>query len=509
MSLGKSGGEVCSFQTMKAVSFLLRIPVLTAVAALCACGKVEDTPKTATAGAGSGNRPNVVLIVLDTLRADRLGSYGCERPTSPRLDAFAAESIRFSQAWAPSPFTASSHASLFASVYPATHGIWNKQLVDGKTEMGDLALSPAAVTLAEAMQQGGYATAAIADGGYLSTDRGLDQGFERFDSRMRGAPDRVDAALRWLEKDRATDRPFFLFLHTYEVHVPYMPDPADVARFASDYDGPMRRAYENALAFTARAQGTRKLQRVQEQFFRPVLQSADLTDEDRAFYIALYEAEVALADREIGRFLDQLAALGLAENTIVVLTADHGEEFWEHGQHGHYQVWRELLHVPMIVRIPGGPAGVVRNDFIDLVDLMPTLLSELGLPIPPTAVGLDIGFRAPRAAHSAAHRVVGEANYRYEQLACRADAEAAIFPTGPGVTDAAFNLALDPEERANLAASEEGAALLNRARAFLVEWRLAAERHRDQHGLAGVPVAGAGSASTQAELNQLGYTGDR
>ena len=178
---------------------------------------------TACGPASEPNPPpfNLVLFVIDTLRADRVGIYGNPRATSPNLDAFARDALVFDNAYAPAPHTAPSHASLFSSTYPATHGVWNSvKLPFG--QKGHPRLSNRAKTLAEVLEQHGFRTGAITDGGWVNPGRGLGQGFESFTARRLGVKNRMDLAIEWLEAREPAD-PFFLFLHTYQVHAPYIP----------------------------------------------------------------------------------------------------------------------------------------------------------------------------------------------------------------------------------------------------------------------------------------------
>jgi arylsulfatase A-like enzyme len=474
-------------------------PLSALAAALCCgalaggCGRAAPEPA----------RSNVVLIVLDTVRADRLGAYGGPRPTTPNLDAFAAQGILFARARAPSPYTSTSHASLFASVDPEVHGVWNKMIEGGRTRYGD-ALSPNAATLAETLRDAGWQTAAVADGGNVSPETGLDQGFDLFDSRTNGAPERVDRALRWLEQERDPARPFFLFLHTYEAHIPYVPDAAEVARFAPGYSGPLRAAYERALAMAAADPAARKRQRIQLECYKPVVEGRELSQEDRDFYLALYDAEIALADREIGRFLAALDAAGLDEDTIVIVTSDHGEAFWEHGYHGHHHVFEELLRVPLIVRGPGAPRGARRNDDVGLLDLMPSLLGALGVPVPAAALGRDVGLLSAESAAPRDH--FAAANYPLEQRAgVRGDRKWFVQLT-QRPQEAVFDLADDPRETRNLLDSAEMAEFLRSMRAEFEARKTRLREHRERHGLAPVPYAS--TVGRAAELAALGYADD-
>jgi arylsulfatase A-like enzyme len=450
-------------------------------------------------------RPNVILIVLDTLRADRLGCYGGPRPTSPHLDALAAGGLLFAQARAPSPYTATSHASLFASLDPEVHGVWNKVQREGKTVIGD-ALSPNAVTLAESLRDAGYQTAAIADGGHVSERNGLDQGFQLFDSTTSGAVDRVARAIEWMNSGRDPGRPFFLFLHTYETHIPYMPDRADVERFAPEYRGRLRQAYEQAMSSVEQAGASRKHQDVHVRWFRPVLQSPDLRQADLEFFLALYDAEIALADREVGHLLAALDGAGLRDSTIVIVTSDHGEAFWEHGLHGHHQLYEQLLHVPLIVRAPGGPAGVRRPDLVGLVDLMPSLLALLGLPVPPTATGCDFGLLTPAPMGDRAY--FAAANHPEEQQAARRGGLKWLLQSAPMSSEAVFDLHADLFESHDRSSTAAGAAFQREMRVAQAERQERLREHRMRYGLEAVLAADPALAGRAKELADLGYAGD-
>lgn len=479
--------------------------------ALClvACG---GEPSTSTEASGGGSGPartdwNVVMIVLDTLRADGLGCYGNPRQVSPRLDAFAAEGILFENAWAVSPGTASSHASMFSSTYPETHGVWNREMHEGEAAGGH-ALSPEAITLAEAFQEAGYFTGAIADGGFVSEARGLDQGFEYFESFTRGGPAIFKHAGKWLDRHAADEDPFFLFVHTYETHVPFVPLPADLERIAGDYRGPMRDAYEAAYAESEGNERKRKKQTTQAKHFRKLLHG-ELSQADKDFYRVLYDAEVLLTDRLVGELLDRLEVLGLQENTLVLITSDHGEEFWEHGQHGHTQVYEPLLHIPLLVRMPEGPQGVRRSDGLDHVDFLPSLLAAVGIAKPKTAMGRIVDFAAEDLS-GAERWLVGQNNYPTAQTAARRGTQKWIAYADPERKEELFDLAEDPLETRNLVEEDPAAGFLKSARAFADDWRQQCLDWIEAHRLEAIERGDSRQmpGQSQRELEQLGYIGD-
>jgi arylsulfatase A-like enzyme len=440
------------------------------------------------------DRLNVVLVVIDTLRADALGSDGNTAAHTPRLDAFSAEGLRFANAYAQAPATAPSVASLFTSTYPATHGVWNDiELADGQCLLPQL--SSRAVTLAEALAEAGYQTAAVADGGWVTRERGLQQGFQSFDSETRGVVDRFATANAWLRRDARA--PFFLFLHTYQVHTPYLPPAGYEDRLCPDYRGPFRKAVEGARNYQASGQAKDPFLDIQRRFYGPLLDGADA--QDTAFLRCLYDAEVSLVDEQFGLLMDSLRANGLLETTVVIFTADHGEEFREHGRWKHTQLYEELLRVPLIVRLPGGPRGA-RHHSIELVDVMPSLLAELGVEVPATAVGRVVSFHQPQTG---VRSLVAQINNPLAQRSVRYGALKAIFHDDRVEV---FDLGSDPLEQHDL--SSTSGDFLSFAEAELSRFLDDAREHRGQFELAPA-AAGMQSYPEQAreELMALGYLG--
>lgn len=317
---------------------------------------------------------DVVLLSIDTLRADALSGYGNPRDTTPVLDALAARGARFERVLAQAPNTATSHATLFTGLPPWTHRVANISSL----EHGTPALHPVFTTLAEHFAAAGYHTAALTDGGPLGASWNLLQGFETTHAEYEDWQVRVDQALDLVAA--ADERPLFLFLHTYEVHEPYLPPERLVERFAPDYDGPLVEALADVRAEQAlpdrRPNGRRMLR-----------DAAAFTPADVAFLRALYDAELAYVDEGLARLLPPL----LARDALIAITSDHGEEFGEHGEFGHKQLHAETLHVPLILRLPGDArAGTVVADTVSLVDLHPTLLRAAGLAPLDESVGVDL-----------------------------------------------------------------------------------------------------------------------
>jgi arylsulfatase A-like enzyme len=330
---------------------------------------------------------SVILISIDTLRADHLGCYGYPRPTSPHLDAFSRDAVLFRQAIAPAPSTLISHASILTSLIPPHHTA---------SISNNLALPTELITLAEVLRTHGYATASFNGGIQLDAAWGLDQGFDTYVSvKPRAATaetlvDREDRfahvvglAQAWIDETRGRGRPFFLFLHTYEVHHPYTPDPADLAPFRGGYAGRL------ADRITVDV-----LRRINDRLLA-------VDDRDRQHIVDTYDGEIRSMDRAFGGFLGFLRAKHLYESSLLVFTSDHGEEFGEHGWMGwhSHSLFDELLRVPLLVKLPSSRlAGTAVEGQVRGIDIAPTILGALGLPAPAQFEGRDLLSTGGRSA---------------------------------------------------------------------------------------------------------------
>ena len=314
------------------------------------------------------------MVSLDTVRADALSCYatplGQIAPSTPHLDALAAGGIRFARAFASSPNTAPSHATLFTGLLPMAHQVANLASPD----RGTPALAPGLVTLAERFSDAGYETLALTDDGPLGNSWQLLAGFERRRVRYQDVARKARIAIEWLE-DREDPRPPFLFFHTYQAHQPFLP-PADFEqRFAGDYAGPLRER-------VSELRNTRRIGEI-ENTGRDLMLGREAFDAaDIAYLRALYLAEVAYTDQALGGLLDTLPDGTDPKHPewIVNVTADHGEEFGEHGHFGHAQLYQETLHVPWILSLGDSPrSGLVFEPEVGLVDVAATLLDAAGL----------------------------------------------------------------------------------------------------------------------------------
>ena len=291
-----------------------------------ACNRAEPDRDVA----GQADRPNVLLITLDTTRADRIGCYGYADARTPALDAIAGAGVRFQQAFCQVPLTLPSHASLLTGLYPPTTGLHFN---------GGGILSDDFTTLAEVFKGRGYRTGAFIGAWVLNSTFGLSQGFDRYDDHVGGddessaanqerpADQVCDGALAWLDEQRET--PFFAWVHFFDPHHPYAP-PADFRKAVTDpYDG-----------------------------------------------------EIAFADSQIHRLLDWLDACRLRPRTLIVVAGDHGEAFREHGEteHGLF-LYDTTMHVPLLFSYPSRlPRGKTVSAVVRLIDVMPTILDLMDWP---------------------------------------------------------------------------------------------------------------------------------
>ncbi len=318
------------------------------------------SPETAPPGP---QRPNVVLYVIDTLRADHLGCYGYDRPLSPRLDAFAEQAVLFERAVAQSSWTRSSMASIFTGLWPYTHA----------TNRRSERLSEAAQTLPERLQAVGYQTVAFITNPNLTAGFGFDQGFDHFDylGEEATSADVHQRVVDWLAA-RDDEDPFLLYVHTLDPHAPYIP-PTDVR--------------ERWAPQVSAATAAHSMQLVDDlQAGRIEVSDALLADLE-----ALYDAEIAANDTSFGALIDELTAHELYDEALVIVVSDHGEEFHEHGnwQHGR-ALHNESINVPLILKLPGMQSGQRIVQRVQHIDLLPTLLATLGLEIEPTLEGRSL-----------------------------------------------------------------------------------------------------------------------
>jgi arylsulfatase A-like enzyme/Tfp pilus assembly protein PilF len=351
--------------------------------------------------------PNVVVITIDTVRADHLGCYGDRAIQTPNIDELARASARFTHAFTPVPITLPAHSALFTGSFP---------MATGMHDFGGNKLAASSTTLAKVLRDHDYSTAAFLGAAVLDSRFGLNQGFEtyfdhfafnRMDDLLKRPGDQVtDNALAWLKTNPR--RPFFVWVHLYDAHYPYTPPEP----FASRYPG------------------------------RP------------------YDGEIAFVDVQVGRLMAFLKESGAYAHALIVLAADHGEGLGEHGESTHgFFIYNSTLHVPLLIKIPGTTPVTIASD-VSLVDVMPTILQALTLPIPPTVQGRSLlgeisGKPASSQSNLYAETYLPLLHFGWSRLR-------AFASGGMKYIDAPrpelYNTRLDPEEKRNLFASHQAAA---------------------------------------------------
>src|SRR6476659_8090698 len=327
------------------------IALIALVAIVAGIWLLRTRPITTTGGVDLGTLPrgvardrlNLVIVTLDTTRADRIGAYGSHEVETPTIDRLASEGVLFEQAVSAAPLTLPAHSSLFTGRFPPEHGV---------RDNGGFFLGPEQLTLAEVLKARGYRTGGFVGAYVLDSKWGLNQGFDTyvddFDlSKTRGVSlgaiqrpgnEVVDKALPWIQQSAAT--PFFAWIHLYDAHSPYRPPEP----FASRYRG------------------------------HP------------------YNGEIAFADSQVGRIVAQLQSSGLFDRTVVVVMGDHGESLGDHGESAHgFFIYESVTHVPLVIRAPFSLTANRRvADPVRSVDVMPTVLDLLGVPQPGAISGVSL-----------------------------------------------------------------------------------------------------------------------
>jgi arylsulfatase A-like enzyme/predicted negative regulator of RcsB-dependent stress response len=436
------------------------MPRLLAAVLSIAAASADAAPATRGAGfaaGASGAGFNVLVVTLDTTRADRLGCYGRAGGTTPHLDALAARGLRFAHAVTVAPTTLTSHATIFTGLIPPRHGV--------RINSEDR-LDASQVTLAEVLSAKGYETAAFVSSFVLDARFGLDQGFATYDDRVetatgpafaqgtneRAGPATTDAALAWLAR-RDAKRPFFAWVHYFDAHAPYAPPAPFAARFPE----------------------------------------------------APYDGEVAAVDAEVGRLLDALDRAGLRDRTLVVVLGDHGESLGQHGEatHGHF-VYRSVMDVPLIVanpRLVPVPA-VVDGGVVSTADVTPTVLDLVGAGDDRPRDGVSLAAERPDRRRTVyMETLVPFLDFGWSPLfGLRRLADSYVLAPRPEY----YDLIADPGEGANLHATAKGDAGLARDQQAATLSRLLARFPPYQQAATTAPAP---DPETRARLESLGYLG--
>lgn len=301
---------------------------------------------------------NVILISLDTLRADHIGIYGYNRDTTPYIDKFAKKGILFENVFAQSPNTIISHATMLTSLHPLVHEATPDYILGEEYE-----------TLADYFKKNGYKTGGFTTHGtWLNKEMGFAQGFDDFKSDFLIAPHINEFVFKFLNKN--SKNKFFLFVHYYDMHSDYNKLPYDTLtdydrKFCKDYKGNFTGCRNNFCASIY-------LEKVNSNNWT-------IPGEDLEYITALYDGGIAYTDYHVNQLFDRLKKLGIFDNSLIIITSDHGEEFMEHGKMLHMQIYKELMHVPLIIKFPGENEHKRIKNPVGIIDIMPTILDIVGI----------------------------------------------------------------------------------------------------------------------------------
>jgi arylsulfatase A-like enzyme len=473
-----------------------------------------------TATIAAAHRPNIVLIVMDSVRASNLSCYGYHRPTTPQLDALAAESTLFMQAISVGCWTLPVHASLFTGLYPFNHGV----------NVSRDALPADCPTLAGQLQQHGYRTACFSNNPYISRATGLAAGFDvaeelwtltrsrghqrtrmgRLIKRLEGLgpaarpaiavarslqrarsvvkrrrPQRDSGAsatnariARWLSEARKDQRPFFLFANYMECHEPYNPPRPFDRKFMPARYTPWH---------VARVGNNKDVQS---------LASDEQRRERLEIIQALYDGELNYLDSQLGALVEEFKRQGVLDNTLFIVTADHGDSLGEHGQVGHrLALYEQLVHVPLLIRLPGRFAAGARDARqVQLIDLHATMLEAAGLPAASGTGSVSLLSGTPRAVAIAENTAPKSLDNVVARMV-RTDRYKYIWKSNQ--QHELYDLVNDPQESINLVEQEQAVAA-----------HLAGELHSWQQSLSKQTIAVAEAEYDEAvlaRLRDLGY----
>ena len=435
--------------------------VLVAIVGCVGCAPGKESPPTT---------PNILLISLDALRADHLSCYGYDRHTTPFLDELAAQGTRFSHASVNTHGTPSSHTTMLSSLYQESHRVWANP---GSGSRRAPSIPTEIELLQEILGRSGRTTVAVTGGGWMSASYGFSRGFDHFSDQGRTADQGAELFLETLGGALSSGKPVFAFFHTYQVHSPYQP-PDGYRELFGEYAGSIEPTSEALRPLSATA-------------------AKHLDRADFDFLVSQYDGEIRFLDDSLRELFGSLAEIGFLDNAVVLITADHGEEFGDHGGLLHRgTLFEELVRVPFIVWGRGVPAGAVDPTLVSTIDIAPTLLAAAGVEPPAIMEGRNV--LAPRSTPWAEQRVF--AQYRDALYSIRSPRFK--FISSARGRQMLFDLLRDPSERHNLVdrQPELSAALA----AELDAWRSARPRPGGS-----APSTTELDPTTEKQLKALGY----
>jgi arylsulfatase A-like enzyme len=432
-------------------------------------------------GSSENKRPNVLIYLLDTVRADHLGCYGYERDTSPSIDRVAEEGVVFERVIAQASWTKPSTASLLTSLYPSRHGAINKP-----TDK----LPEAAVTLAEVFKEAGYSTAGVIAMGWVDESFGFGQGFDTYvypngmekipknGRKLFDADEINELVFEWLDENG--DNEFFMYIHSIDPHDPYSAPGEYRDMFSPGYRGQIDGSIEQMRQLEGHG--------------------IELAPGDLEHLVALYDGEIAFNDAHVGELIDRLESMGILDNTILVIVSDHGEEFYEHRGYRHgKKLYNELIHLPLVIRYPKLiESGTRVVALVQSIDMAPTLVELAGLDIPELFQGKSLLPLINQEVSELNQMAYSEEDYEGSTYVMdsviRPPYKLIHYPKA-GVSEL-FNLQADPMEQYNLAAERRD--LVADLYSEIADWKNAQVR------LSGEGVAEIDEGTTE-QLRSLGY----
>ncbi len=430
---------------MKSSRTLFSIIVIV-VAAILGCGLFYYQAAHPVRAPFACTNCNVIIIGVDTLRADHVHAFGYPLETTPTIDALAAKGYSFTNAISASSWTVPAFMSIMTGVYPSVHKVVNKYSVFTPTTqtLSNLhALAPSIQTLAEQMKAAGYATGGFTGDAGVSGKFGESQGFDVYtdEKTFGGFDNSAGHALSWLDS-LPKDKKFFMFFHGYDLHGEFNLPASEGVFIPKDYKGP----------YTDSPQDEAKLR---EQQLLPG--GITLTPADVAFFKGVYDSKLRAADTELGVFLNDLDKRGLLANTVIVVLADHGEEFYEHNGIDHGQsLYDELVHVPLIIDIPGSKGGEVIPAQVTTMDVSSTVLNIVGVTpssafTAQTAKSLNLVpyMKDPTTPGTAVYTETDYRDFTHKRSIRTPDGWKYIVTLESGKEEL-YNLSTDPGEKTNL-----------------------------------------------------------
>lgn len=393
---------------------------------------------------------NVVLVSFDALQAAHVGSLGYPLNVTPTIDAMAKEGFKFTNNISVASWTVPASMTWFTGVYPSQHRLTNKFAVFNPPANNKLAnlkdLSPELVTLAEVLKEKGYATGGFTGNAGVSGGFGYGQGFDTYffeKGKFGSMGVSIPKALEWLKENK--NQKFFMFLHGYDCHGQNIPDGGFDYRFVD-------KNYDRRFTGSAQEQEALREEGLEKGF-------TSLRKEDVRFWRAIYDEKIQRTDEKFRKFLDEFTRMGLMDKTIFVLTSDHGTEFHEHKRFDHgFSLYNELIHVPLVIKLPKVKSGKVINDQISSIDLMPTILDLLDVEMPARARNQLLGSSLTPAfiGKTVTKEVYSETDYRqytYKRSVITTDGWKFIY-TLENKDRELYNLTSDPGETTNLVERE-------------------------------------------------------